>query len=64
MGELPLWAPSGRELFYQNGDSMMVVPIETEPSFAPRKPQLLFSGSYIRNLRNFDISPDGALSDG
>jgi eukaryotic-like serine/threonine-protein kinase len=54
-----LWAPSGRELFVQNGDSMMVVPIETKPTFTYEKPELLFSGSYVRANRNFDISPDG-----
>ena len=54
-----LWAPSGRELFVQNGDSMMVVPIETKPTFTFGKPEILFSGSYIRANRNFDISLDG-----
>ena len=58
-GAGPLWAPGGRELFYQNGDVMMVVPIETEPTFTFGKPQVLFSGSYVRAFRNFDISPDG-----
>ena len=58
-GSVPVWAPSGRELFYQNGDSMMVVPIENEPTFTSGKPQVLFSGSFRNNVRNFDISPDG-----
>ena len=44
-GTVPVWAPSGRELFYQNGDSVMVVPIETEPTFTYGKPQVLFSWS-------------------
>jgi eukaryotic-like serine/threonine-protein kinase len=55
-----LWAPSGRELFYQNNDSMMmVVPIQTEPTFKFGKAQVLFPGRYILANRNFDISPDG-----
>ena len=58
-GSSPVWAPGGRELFYQNGDAMMAVPFETEPTLTFGKPQLLFSGSYIRTYRNFDISPDG-----
>ena len=65
-GQAPLWAPDGRELFYQSGDwasdrpsLMMVVSIETEPTFSYEKPKVLFSGSYVRAQRNFDISPDG-----
>ena len=58
-GSVPVWAPSGRELFYQNGDSVMVVPIETEPTFTYGKPQALFSWSLPLNVRNFDVSPDG-----
>ena len=50
-GAAPLWAPSGRELFYQRGDSMMVVPIETEPTFTHGKPQVLFSKSYIAKCK-------------
>lgn len=38
---------------------MMVVSIETEPTFSYEKPKVLFSGSYVRAQRNFDISPDG-----
>ncbi len=38
---------------------MMVVPIETEPTFTPGKPQVLFSKSYIANMQSVDISEDG-----
>lgn len=40
---------------------MMVVPIETEPTFTYRTPQLLFSGRYSvpGSTPNFDISPNG-----
>lgn len=61
-GSRPLWGPSGRELFYQTRDSMMVIPIETEPTFTYGTPQLLFSGSYTPAagaVPNFDIFPDG-----
>ena len=58
-GSVPFWAPSGRELFYQNGDLVMVVPIETEPTFTPGKPQVLFSWGLPLNFRNVDVSPDG-----
>ena len=38
---------------------MMVIRIETGPAFTYEKPHVLFSGSYIRAFRNFDISADG-----
>jgi len=42
---------------------MMVVSVDTEPSFTAEKPRLLFEGQYLLdtrfNLPNYDISPDG-----
>lgn len=60
-GNSPLWSPDGRELFYQDGEAMMVVAVETTGSFSPAPPKLLFTGKYDRGggLRNFDITPDG-----
>jgi len=61
-GRWPLWAPDGTQLYYRNGDKMMVVSVETEPSFKPGIPEVLFEGSYFEPLnkgRNYDISPDG-----
>jgi len=60
-GEL-VWARSGRELFYRNGDKMMVVPVQTQGMFTPGKPQLLFQAPYevMDGFRpNFDVTPDG-----
>jgi serine/threonine-protein kinase len=59
-GISPFWAANGEELFYSNGEAMMVVKIETESSFRHGRPQVLFSGSYVfAGARNYDISPDG-----
>jgi serine/threonine-protein kinase len=64
-GNGPLWSPSGRELFYRNGDSVMAVSVETEPTFKPGKPKVLFRGAYFSDnvgqavLPRWDISPDG-----
>jgi serine/threonine-protein kinase len=58
----PRWNPNGRELFYRNGDRMMVVDITTQPAFSAGNPRLLFEGQYARNpadVANYDISPDG-----
>ena len=61
-GDTPLWSPDGRELFYHNGDAVIAVPVETEPTFKPGKPTILFRGPYSHNLPDWstwDISPDG-----
>ena len=37
-----MWAPNGRELFYQNGNSMMAVDVELSPAFKAGTPRVLF----------------------
>jgi serine/threonine-protein kinase len=62
-GRAPLWSPDGRELFYRVRDAVMVVPVETAPTFKPGKPAALFHGKYdslsSRDRPSWDISPDG-----
>jgi Tol biopolymer transport system component/predicted Ser/Thr protein kinase len=61
-GTEPVWNPSGRELFYRNGDKMMAVAINTQPSFSVGKPQVLFERPYasvLVQVPNYDVSPDG-----
>jgi len=62
-GREPMWAPDGKELFYRNGDQMMVVSVVTAPTFQAQTPRLLFEGSYKYDFgslaSNYDISPDG-----
>jgi len=63
-GNQPMWAGNGRELFYRNEDKMLVVPVQTEPTFRAEPPNLLFQGSYDnrRNppvISNYDVTPDG-----
>jgi len=60
-GTEPVWAPRGKELFYRNGEAMMVVDIKTAPIFTGGSPVVLFSGRYTSGLpvANYDISPDG-----
>jgi serine/threonine-protein kinase len=61
-----IWAPDGRELYYDaNPDEMMVVTIETEPAFTAGNPEVLFRGEYVMagnrgpDASHYDISPDG-----
>ena len=62
-GVEPMWARNGRELFYRNGDKMMVAAVETKPVFAAARPKLLFEGHYEAFnspfQRDYDVSPDG-----
>ena len=61
-GSEPVWNPKGRELFYRNGDKMMVVEVTTQPAFSPGEPRLLFEGAYVHDRRSspdYDVSPDG-----
>ena len=62
-GSEPVWSADGRELFYRNGDQMMRVAVETEPTFIPSTPEPLFVGDYRRSPNiggfNYDVSSDG-----
>ena len=63
----PVWSPDGRDLFYRrpSGTDLMVVQIETEPTFSSRTPESLFSTSGYAvgggpvSARSFDLAPDG-----
>ncbi len=41
-GAQPMWSPTGRELFYKNGNRMMVVPVDAGTTFTPGTPRMLF----------------------
>ncbi|MDA2925536.1 hypothetical protein MYX65_12965 [Acidobacteria bacterium AH-259-L09] len=63
-GDVPVWSPDGSELFYRSGNRMMVVSVQTKPTFSMDKPRVLFEGSYFVHARrgvspSYDISPDG-----
>ena len=60
----PVFSPNGRELFYDTGNALMVVPIDTKTTFSPGTPQVLFQGAYFYGPtgaggRAYDIAPDG-----
>jgi len=61
-GMMPVWSKDGRELFYLQGDRMMVVDVRTDSTFSTGPARALFSGSYDTRtapVENFDVSPDG-----
>jgi len=60
-GTEPVWARSGRELFFRNGDQLLVAAISTQSAFGAARPKVLFTGPYVRTAGriNYDVSPDG-----
>ena len=64
-GTQPLWARSGKELFYLRPDgALMGVPVEASPTFKPGTPiKLLEARYYTGNAggsgRTYDVSSDG-----
>ena len=58
----PHWAPDGSKLYYQNAGQMMVVDVETRPSFSASQPRVLFNGYHpllMDSGMSYDITPDG-----
>ncbi|HJU41380.1 MAG TPA: protein kinase [Vicinamibacterales bacterium] len=60
-GLSPAWSPSGRELFYLSGSTLIAVAIESGPGAALEvgTPVPLFDGPFDVGANNFDVSPDG-----
>jgi len=64
-GNQPLWARSGRELFYRSagpGYQVWVVDVQTGSDFSAGRPRLMFEElGYVRGtpIRAWDISADG-----
>ena len=66
-GAEPVWARSGRELFYRAGNKMMAVAVQGGPALSVGRALELFDGDFEHNdgrlLRlvspNYDASPDG-----
>jgi eukaryotic-like serine/threonine-protein kinase len=55
-GNVPRWSRNGRELFFRNGNKMMVADVSTKPSLEIGAPKMLFEGDYAPE---YDVSPDG-----
>jgi serine/threonine-protein kinase len=61
-GTEPLWARSGKQLFYRWQDQVWVVDVRTDTGFTPGRPRLLFEQPGYRMatpIRCWDISLDG-----
>jgi serine/threonine-protein kinase len=69
-GSDPVWARNGKELFYRNGDRMMVVSVTLGPALGASRPRLLWEGHYSHGIgsscgspgptsSNYDVTADG-----
>jgi serine/threonine-protein kinase len=62
-GSEAVWSPSGREIFFRNGDRMMAVSLAaTGDRIRAEKPVLLFEAPYDHGLPwypNYDVGADG-----
>ncbi len=59
-GTEPVWAHSGRELFYRAGDSLVAASVTTGDAFAVTGRRTLFVGSYLTSTRfsEYDVTHD------
>jgi serine/threonine protein kinase len=60
-GTDPVWKKNGGELYYRDGDKMMVVAVSTAPTFASSRPQVLWQGHYSHGM-SASCGPAGATS--
>ncbi len=60
-GTAPVWARTGRELFYlDESNTLMAVPVDTSgPQFSAGRPAKVFDTKYYGNFYSYDVTPDG-----
>ena len=63
-GTEPTWSRDGREIFYRNGEQMMVVAVDTTDSLEAALPDLLFENNTLEvpagaASRQYDVTADG-----
>jgi hypothetical protein len=60
-GTAPVWARSGRELFYlDESNTLMAVPVQTTgPEFSAGRPVKLFDRKYSGDFYSYDVTRDG-----
>ena len=60
-GSEPLWSPTGREIFYRNGERMMTAAVRTQGALEIGARTLLFTGQYDVSpwTQDYDITRDG-----
>ena len=66
--ERPMWSPTGRELFFVDGTTVMAAAVQVTPTFSARHPTKLFDAPSVLldgrlggsgSVRTYDVSRDG-----
>jgi serine/threonine-protein kinase len=59
-GQDPVWSPTNRELFFRNGNALMVAEVATHPTLKVGAERVLFANSRLfRAFQSFGVSVDG-----
>ena len=63
-GRLPIWSPSGQELYFSSldGRQMLAVPIQLGPTLVAGRQRVLFElpmRPIVTGFRPYDLAPDG-----
>ena len=61
-GTYPVWARTGKRLFYRESGNIMAVDVTTQPLFSVSTPRVIIPANVIGDtggLDAFDVSPDG-----
>ncbi len=64
-GTNPVWARSGRGIFYRRENQLIAVTVDFDPELRLSKPRLLFEGPFLREeegvvgFPQYDVAPDG-----
>ncbi len=58
-GTLPVWSKDGSELFYREGNRIMEVSIQKEPTFSADAPRVVLDIGFAAEPPTFDVSRDG-----
>ena len=60
-GRSPVWSPTGGEIYYRSGSSLVRVPVGTDGALAPGTPEVLFDGDWRPPIDgpHYDVAPDG-----
>jgi len=61
-GTEPVWSPTGREIFYRDGDKMMAAAVQTVGAFEVGARTQLFEGNYqvtSQQITGYDVTRDG-----
>ena len=64
-GRFPLWSRDGRTAYYQVGDSMMAVGVQTAGALSFGRPRLLFRADFMAfgaGRDNTDLGPNGRFA--